>query len=262
MAASQRQRAMHECPQAACPRRTTRRRWPSCVRQRPSGGAVELGERGRGGEGGRRVTPDCRARSDSGSRPRSQPGGFGPRRCGPAARLGPARRVVERVVETGSGRRWRGLSGACTFAGSSSRNLRTRRATHVNEREFDQVERPRQPLPVPIDPPGEAPPQRHQGAHRRRGAGRCLPSRNQRGRTTHRSPRRARRHEARPRPCRSSTSTWPVNRHRSAADAATVRDHPRPREKRAGPVPAPPFGGSIPRPSAPSLSAQRTPNSP
>ena len=44
---------------------------------------------------------------------------------GLGARLGPARRVVERVVETGSGRRWRGLSGACTFAGSSSRNLRS-----------------------------------------------------------------------------------------------------------------------------------------
>ena len=44
---------------------------------------------------------------------------------GLGARFWPARRVVERVVETGSGRRWRGLSGACTFAGSSSRNLRS-----------------------------------------------------------------------------------------------------------------------------------------
>ena len=40
------------------------------------------------------------------------------------ASLKPAQRVVERVVETASARRWNDLAGVCTFAGSSSRNLR------------------------------------------------------------------------------------------------------------------------------------------
>ena len=53
-------------------------------------------------------------------------GGGGPSSGGLAASLNPGGRVVERVVETSSGRRSIGLSGACTFAGSSSRNLRAR----------------------------------------------------------------------------------------------------------------------------------------
>lgn len=153
---------------------------------------------------------------------------------------GPARRVVERVVETGSGRRWSGLSGACTFAGSSSRNLRTRPATPANEREFDQVVRPRSPLPVPTDPPGEAPPQWHQGAHRRRGVGRCLPVTTANAAERLGTARPDGRVDTKPDRGRVGRPHQPgyVNRHRSAADAATVRDHPRPGEKRAGPVPA------------------------
>ena len=41
------------------------------------------------------------------------------------ARWGPAGCVVGRVVETALGRRWIVLSRVCTFAGSSSRNLRS-----------------------------------------------------------------------------------------------------------------------------------------
>ena len=122
------------------------------------------------GTGGRRG--DLRSwRFPGRLRSRSRRAAFGPRCAVRPPGWGPARRVVERVVETGSGRRCSGLSGVCTFAGSSSRNLRTRRATPANEREFGPCEQPGEhSTTAPMGASSRAPPPWHQGTHRWRGA--------------------------------------------------------------------------------------------